>query len=246
MLGLRSGWGTTAEVPLHEIRKLKALATGTCSQRLQQLSRFAAWRSLPKKARSQYKLPQPSDFFAGDSSSSVTLPQGAMKCVLHISHSRIFTSKGYIPYGVSQNAIAQERGISDRTVRRHHALLSTPKKQIVQAKAAYKHIQQALRWDAPSFAPEPDISVQRCSDGQITLTEPSGKVGKPHTVVLKPDRLFEYGDRYWIYRCNLYQPKFTLCTMAYRRGEYLRSLKAAAGGEGETREQQLRKFFPLL
>jgi hypothetical protein len=100
-------------------------------------------------------------------------------------------------------------------------------RQIVQAKAAYTHITQAMEWASSTIAPEPDITVRwnRCKDslvyeGYYTLTEASCPGANPHTVEITPQRFFRYADRTWIYRCNVYQPIFKLCTMAAAREDY--------------------------
>jgi hypothetical protein len=205
--------GASGYEPLHKLFQLRALATGLTTQRLQQLSRFAAWRRLPGRYRKTYRLPQPDAFFEPRDFLSDKNATRELKCVMHIGKFRIFTSKGFVPYGVTQKTIASERGYkSDRTIRRHLNALGVQKRQIVQSKGAYKSIMDALAWDSPGIAPEPTISMTRV--GQLTLlTEPSGRVGMPHSTPVSSDRFFEYGARFYIYRCNLYKPTFRLSTM---------------------------------
>ncbi len=233
-LGL-PGWGTTAEVPLHQIGELRALATGAVAQRRQQRSRFAAWRALPTKARKQYKLPQPQDFFSPGAtphnsglklkSQSAQLQEGeqrpshdnatagGIRCLLHIGRKRIFVSKGFNPFGTSQEGIAWERNYCDRTVQRHIDRIQLPHRQLVQSKRAYGHLQEAMRWDCPSIAPEPGISLSKLR-GRNILSETSGTVGvNPYSQEVTPERFFKYGHRDWMYRCNIYKPEFKLCTM---------------------------------
>jgi hypothetical protein len=223
-LGLNS-WGVVAEIPLDQmISCLRATATAAVSQREQQLSRFAAWRNLPASARKVYKLPQPEAFFDGSHRPSDNLPRGGIRCLIHIGQHRIFTSKGFIPFGVSQPTIGKERRLTDRTVRRHLGQLGIEKRQIVQAKSAYREIREALRWDSPGIAPEPDISMRRIGQAVI-LTEPSGHVGKPHSTAIRAERLFSYGDRNYIYRCNLYRPALKLCSTKRSIVNYKRLLE---------------------
>ncbi len=226
-LGLNS-WGVVAEIPLHQaITCLRATATAAVTQREQQLSRFAAWRALPAEARKVYRLPHPEAFFDGTHRPSDNLPRGGIRCLIHLGERRIFTSKGFIPFGVSQKSVGQERRLSDRTVRRHLNQLRIEKRQIVQAKSAYGEIKEALRWDSPAIAPEPDISMRRIGQAVI-LTEPSGHVGKPHSTAIRAERFFSYGDRNYIYRCNLYRPGLQLRSTRYSILNYKRLLKKRA------------------
>lgn len=263
---ISSPWGVVAEVPLHEaIAHLRALATVATTQKLQTLSRWAAWRSLPAAARKAHRLPQPEEFFkpglAGATSHTTNgrtrspdkasqsvkdqddeqrrsddLPQGRIRCLLHVGSKRIFVSKGLVPFGTSQPAIALERGYSDRTIQRQVKALGVPYRQLVQAKAAYGTIRQALEHDADSCQPEKNISWQVRSDrfdGSGVLTDQSGTVGKTHSVTVTPERFFNYGGKDWIYRCNLYQPTLKLCTMRRSVSNYRKRMlqkSAVAGG----------------
>lgn len=266
-------WGVPAVVPLHEVLSLTGLrkiATLATTQKLQQQSRYAAWRSLPAAVRKTTRLPRPEEFFAPGASErtilgrhkrngaslspagentqasqdtkdlasqrlSDNLPQGSIRFVLAIGPKCIFASKGLPPYGTSQPTVAWERGYSSRTVQRH--LSTVEKRQLVQTKAAYSLIQQAIDHDAPSCTPEDDIHWQMRMDrldGSGTLTEPSGRAGKPHTVKIKPERFFNYAGRDWLYRCNLYNPILKLCTMRraglnYKR--FVTNLKQTRGGQ---------------
>ena len=90
-----AGWGPTAEVPLTDLPQLRPLATAIITQREQQLSRFAAWRSLPtQELRQTYRLPQPEEFFDWKPRRlSDTLPSGSLRCVIHVGKRRVFVSK---------------------------------------------------------------------------------------------------------------------------------------------------------
>lgn len=76
-----STWGVTAQVPvfcLSSLQNFRAAATAAATLRLQQLSRYAAWRALPESVRNPvnpatgekeaYHLPQPSDLFRAGAS----------------------------------------------------------------------------------------------------------------------------------------------------------------------------------
>lgn len=229
-----NAWGVTVEVTLAEIflslAELRAYATAAVTQRKQQLARYAAWRNLPKSARckkdaqgktTSLHLPQPSDFFESEKNRpSHDSDKGGIPFLLAIGKRWISVSKGFVPYGASLPAIAQERGYKcDRTVQRHLKLVGMEAKQVIQSKAAYGAIKEAIRWDSPSIAPEPDISVSWSRSG-YTMTEPAGRHGNPYQFKLNPERLFTHKDRPYIYRCNLYNPTLKLCRMSAARREF--------------------------
>lgn len=229
-------WGFTGEIPLHEISKLKPLATGIIAQRLQQRSRYASWRSLPAPARGIYKLPQPDVFFRGDGQPSDNSPSGGIPCLLHVGKRRIFVSKGFIPFGTNQQSIAKERNQSDRTVRRHISKIGLERKQLVQAKGAYSLVRQALDHVVDFESEKDDVRVRFPDSfgfGEAILSERPGGIGKECHTHIKPGRIFRYGDKDWMYRCNLYKPVFRLKTMQYRQREY----KAAVEAQQEQRQR---------
>lgn len=225
-------WGATAEVRLYQIilssTDLKAVGTASTAQRLQQLSRYAAWRNLPKNVR-HYKdvsgkqcslhLPQPSEFFnSEDNRLSHDSSGGSTRFVLKIGERWVSVSKGFIPFGASQPAIARERGYCNRTISRHLDRAGIDRKQVIQCKAAYGHIRAAISHDAPSVAPEEDIYLEWRREGYY-LTEPTGRKGNPYRYPVSSDRFFRHGDREYIYRCNLYAPVLHLCRQtALRKG----------------------------
>lgn len=227
-------WGATAEVQLIEIlslEELRAIATGATVQRLQQLSRYAAWRKLPKNIRHPHAnvtlhLPQPTEFFDNsDELPSHDSAEGGIKFVLKITDKWISTSKGFTPYGTSQATVAKERGYSTVTIQRHLKAIGMESKQIIQSKAAYGKIRQALEWSSVSFAPEPDIQLTYITrSDSYKLTEPSGgRHGDPYSFPIQSGRMFKHGDREYIYRQSLYKPLFKLCKMSATRKAYLRS-----------------------
>lgn len=218
-------WGVAVRVPLYQLISLadwRAIATAATTQRKQQLSRYSAWRALPTQARQVYRLPQPGQFFQGEVKHRLSddSASGSIRCLIHCGQRRVFVSKGFIPFGTNQHSIALERGCSERTVQRHLKRVGVEAKQIVQAKGAYRYVKEAIRWDSPSMAPETDISIKWGRDGEYRLTERSGRVGNLHTISVTGDRFFEYGDRTYIYRCNLYNLDLPLCKMSGRRKAY--------------------------
>lgn len=229
-------WGVTAEVGLHQILDLKSLraaATVATAQRLQQLSRFSAWRNLSAQARKTIRLPQPDDFFQGmqtgqfsDDSASGNLP----RCCIHIGRRRAWVSKGFIPFGTNQKAIARERGMCDRTIQRHLNLMGIDRRQIVQSKADYKLAANVINHDAGSVSIADDFSLYSRGDDYY-LTERSGNIGELHTHKVASvgftaihSRFFQYGSKpkIWLYRTNIYRPSVKLCTMSAARTNYRR------------------------
>jgi hypothetical protein len=239
-------WGVTAKVGLHQIlvlRDLRAAATASVTQRLQQLSRFAAWRALPEPIRhpidpetgekQTFHLPQPDDFFQrmqqgqfSDDSASGNLP----RCCIHIGKRRAWVSRGFIPFGTSQTAIARERGICDRTIRRHLALFEVESRQIVQSKAEYRAAAECIARDAGGVEPSKDVLLRSSEDGSYYLNEQglggrySHKVGEVGFNGIH-SRFFRYGKKptVWLYRCNIYNPAVKLCTMSAARSTYRKS-----------------------
>lgn len=224
-------WGVVSEVGLHtilDLKSLRAAATASTAQRLQQLSRFAAWRKLPAPARKKYRLPQPDAFFMeGQQRLSDDSALGSIRCCIHISKRRIWTSKGFIPFGVSQNAIAQERNVSDRTVRRHLNLMEIDRRQIVQSKGEYRLASDCLAHDGGGVEASEDVILRSSEDGRYFLNEKGlggfnavkvGEVGF-HRI---QSRFFSYGKKpkIWLYRCNVYNPTIKLCTLKSRRTEF--------------------------
>lgn len=251
-------WGATAEVQLIEIlslEELRAIATGATVQRLQQLSRYAAWRKLPKNIRLPHPgvtlhLPQPTEFFDSDELPSRDSAIGGINFVLKITEKWISTSKGFTPYGTSQATVAKERGYSTVTVQRHLKAIGMKSKQIIQSKAAYGKIRQALHWSSMSFAPEPDIQlIYSVRSDSYKLTEPSGgRHGDPYTFPISKGRMFKHGDREYIYRQSLYKPLFKLCKMtatrkAYSDGEHTTKNLRALCSTGCSKEVEVRDLI---
>lgn len=240
-------WGVPSEVGLHQIlslAQLRAAATASTAQRLQQLSRFAAWRKLPAQARKTYKLPQPTDFFPGEEAQRLSdnHAKGSIRCVIHIGKRRVWTSRGFIPFGVSQQSIALERGLSDRTVQRHLSSLGIDRRQIVQSKSEYRIAANAISHDAGSVGLSDDFTLYSRGDDYY-LSERSGSVGEVHTHKVGTvgfsaihSRFFRYGkkEKLWLYRCNIYQPTEKLCTMSAAKARFRRERTTKTLRRGDT------------
>lgn len=237
-------WGVTASIPLFHLSSLqifRAAATAATTQRLQQLSRFAAWKNLPPQKRKKIRLPQPERFFPSgkqqsgfsDDSASGNLPP----CCIHIGRKRAWVSRGFVPFGTSQEAIARERSLCTRTVRRHLNLLQIERRQLVQSKGDYKIVADCLAHDAGSTKPSDHTWLHSNAAGEYFLlewqqdTETEGRYNKVkvgevgfHRI---QSRFFQYGKngKTWLYRTNLYKPSVTLCSMSAARTNYRRVCK---------------------
>lgn len=247
--GKRAGhapWGITTEhVPLHEIlslTKLRAIATAATAQRLQQLSRYAAWRNLPPAARKTIKLPQPDAFFPNEEEQRLSDNNavGSIRCLIHIGRRRAWVSKGFIPFGTSQNAIARERGVCDRTVQRHLNLVGIDRRQVVQSKAEYKLAADSINHDGGSIQMADDFALYtREDDYYLSETSLSGvHIHKVATVGFSriQSRFFTYGKKpkIWLYRTNIYKPALKLCTMSAARSRYRQECTTTSARRGGT------------
>lgn len=251
-------WGVTAEIGLHQILDLKSLraaATASTAQRLQQLARFAAWRKLPAPARKLTRLPQPDDFFKGkqDSGFSNNSASGNLpRFCIHIGKRRAWTSRGFTPFGVSQNAIAQERNVSDRTVRHHLNLMGIERRQVVQSKSEYRLASDCLNHDGGGVAPSEDV-ILRSQDDSYYLTEKGpgghhstlvGTVGFTHI----HSRFFSYGakPKIWLYRTNIYKPSIKLCSVSARRNEFAKDTTTSARRGNATPCKRVKSSLEFL
>ncbi len=235
-LGLEN-WGATAVLPLGEVlQKCRQLATAIATQQLQKQSRYAAYNSLNKAEKQVFTMPTALDVVNRGKTACHQTPRRATKipCLLHVGKKRAFVSKGFIPFGVSQEAIAYELTISDRTVRRHLSDLKVERRQLVQAKDAYRFIKAGIQLDLDRCLGEPGIWYEQ-GDREIILHEPNGLTSSKrkggHRIPMSGnnlhpecDRFFSYYGKTWIYRCNLYALTHELKAMRVARKSYKRSL----------------------
>jgi hypothetical protein len=241
LLGLTS-WGAVTRIPIFELSslgKLRAYATAAVTIRQQQLSRFAAIENLTAAERRRLRVPKPGDFFQSSDQVPSDVPQqvakcGVLPCVLHVGPRRVFTSKGFIPYGASQRAIAlaQNYGCT-RTVYRHHELLGIPRRQLVQTKAAYSPIVKILADDSATgdrgylSLGEGNDEVSVCSvkqhgERRSKLFEHNGRTSseRPSGALVTRSSFFKFWGRDWIYRPNIYQPVLKLDKLKAREHEF--------------------------
>lgn len=235
-LGIKK-WGAVAVLPLGEVlENCREIATAITVQQLQEQSRYAARKSLLKSESKVFTMPVASDVVQrGKKTASHKPVRGATNIpfLLHVGAKRAFVSKGFIPFGVSQVAVAAELNISDRTVRRHLASSEVESLQLVQAKHAYRFIKAGVELNLNNCLIEPGISFE-LTDRSIILHEPNGlsssKRKGGHSIPLtntlsgECDRFFNYYGQTWIYRCNLYSLSYEFNSMKFARRKYKKSL----------------------
>jgi hypothetical protein len=232
------GWGTVATLPLEEvIKNCRQHATAIVTQELQEQSRYAAYKSLDKSEKQSFNMPSAFDVIEAGRSASLKPLRGAIKIpyLLHISTKTAFVSKGFIPFGTSQEAVASNLGISDRSVRRHLTYLEVDRRQLAQAKNAYRFIKAGIELNLNDGLVEPNISY-RMTDREIILDEPNGHAKNRkkggHRIPLssnglttKCDRFFKCYGQTWIRRCNLYDLDYEFNSMRYARNKFKKSRK---------------------
>lgn len=238
-------WGITTEAALHEILslgRLRAIATTATAQRLQQLSRYAAWRALPAPTRKTIKLPQPDAFFPSGEEQRLSDNNalGSIRCLIHLGKRRAWVSKGFVPFGTSQHAISKERGICDRTVQRHLNLMGIDRRQIVQSKSEYRIAADSIKHDGGSIQMADNFALyERGDDYYLSESGLGGThIHKVATVNFSAihSRFFTYGKKpkIWLYRCNIYRPELKLCTMSAARSRYRRQCTTNSARWGGT------------
>ncbi len=171
------------------------------------------------KERKFTKVPEIDAILEQGGQSSQKPAKGQVPFLLWVGEKRAFVSKGFIPIGSSQESIAAELGISDRTVRRHISHLGVKRRQLVQAKAAYRTIGDGLDWWAEEVHAEPDrIWYKEAQDGSIWFYDSNGVSSsrKPAQKITR-DRFFSYRGKTWIYRCNLYSLDYATTSMRAAR-----------------------------
>lgn len=214
----KSDWGVTAEKTLGEILAgLRVLATELTAQDLQAKSKYAAVRSLPKEKRKTVKMFDTGELVETGGKSACETPdtranRNPSYC-LHISPTKIFASKNFIPYGSSQKSIGATQGLTDRTIRRHFAASKCERRQLVQAKASYKQALETLEF-LTSEDPQATIRVE----------DQPARSDQVYRVDLSINRLFRCCGKTWINRCNLYDLSYQLKGERFARKMYKRLL----------------------
>lgn len=235
-LNIRS-WGEVAEHPLWEVNeKIRAVTTGIITQSLQQKSRYAANLRLKPENRKVFGAPHPNELLEDERQSSLKSAEGEVPFVLHRSETKVFVSKSFTCFGASQEAIGQEIGIHEQTVRRHHSALGITKRQICQRKSEYAWIHRALEQDSPEFfafdvnRPTQTTHIGYQSNGETVRFVDGIPMGakkqtpNEYVVDMPADdferRFFKCGGQWWLARCNVYREEFSLKTMRAARRKW--------------------------
>lgn len=219
-LGLKS-WGTTATVLPDELwSNCRLFATTVTIQGLQQQSHYAARRCLKDKT---YKV-----LTANEVVSEVTAPcpepgwrATSVPYAIASEGGKLFVSKGYIYHGVTQETIAGELAISDRTVRDHLAKTGVVRVQQVKHCAAYSEIVMAMEWGAAQWTARDGTSIQRAGDHYLLFERngwDSSSRKEGHRVTLK--HFFKYKGKTWRLLPNLYFIRHDLTSAKYSRRRY--------------------------
>ncbi|MEC4817297.1 MAG: RepA [Scytonema sp. PMC 1069.18] len=233
-LNLRN-WGEVAEVPLLLVNsKIRAVVTGIVTQSKQQKSRYAANSQLKPEYRKAFGAPHPNELLGDIGQSSPKLAVGEVPYVLHMSESRVFVSKSFIHFGVSQVAIGHKLGLNERTVRRHLSELDIESRQICQRKHDYAWIKRALEHESTEFYSWDNDNKGRTTHvgyrllgNQVHFSDgiPLGaKKQVPNEYDLPAAdferKLFKCGGQWWLARCNVYREEFSLKTMRAARRRF--------------------------
>lgn len=265
----RRSWGTVASIPLLELYQLRYHATAAEVQHMQEQSHFAARAALEPEERKRFKIPKPAAFFGkqplgGRASQNRNERALLPPSCLHVSSRFIWVSRGFIPLGTCQSSVAKVRGFCDRTIRNHLSALEVERRQIVQSKAAYKHIAKAIEDEEtylnlhpgsndeytllgyiPGYLPyedPPEMKRYLIDKNGITFTlaEPNGASINFKPIKVSRKRFFQdKAGRWWQYRCNLYDLDYKLHSTQVSRDCYLSlAEKRARAAQDELRRHR--------
>lgn len=241
-----TSWGAVAVANLLDISKIRALTTATATQKLQQGSRYAANRRLKKEYRLLCGAPHPNELVRKiKRQPSLKSEKGETPpFVLHTSETRIFVSKNFTAFGISQHAISCDLGIHIRTVQRHQAALSMERRQLCQGKSEYGQLKRSTEEEASETWAWTD-GVQNKNLGYQTTGEtttffddrtPGAKKGSGANQWKMPAgdlgrRLFAIGrkqKRYFMAKCNIYREQMELTSMRASRKAFRRKVEQLA------------------
>lgn len=225
-------WGAVSVQNLLELRNIRALTTATLTQKLQQRSRYAANCKLKPDWRKLYGSPHPNELLGNIEQSSLKTPEGQVPCVLHISETRLFVSKGFIAFGTSQQTIAKKLGIHPVTVQRHQKTAGMISRQLCQAKSEYAWVDLSLKKEAPEFyvfKGSGDHNIGYRTVGDKVIFEDGIPKGSKHQQVNQfsapveefKNRFFKLGKKYYLAKCNIYREDYELKAMYKARSEHL-------------------------
>lgn len=209
-------WGETAYVNFEDLQSLSsARATGTeiATQKTQRSAYSAAIGSLDSEERKKYPVVETQKIFAQVEKASLckTGLRAPNFLILHVSERYLFVSKGFIPYGTNQSAIARQLGVSDRTVRRQ--LARVERRQIAQAKGEYANLHKTLLSEGGGGI-----------NDSYTIEERAGHTSHFDSLEVCPARFFKCMGKTWLTRNNLYNLNYLLVKERFARRKYKRSL----------------------
>lgn len=239
------GWGAVTTITIFQLDKLRPLATAIHIQWRQEQSRFTAWHSLCKRDRELYPsgIPAIKEFF-DEKQCFEKIAQGHLPFVIHISSKRVWASKSFVPCGIAQKTLADEKQYSVRQLTNHLKACGMKALQIVQAKSEYRELEQAMAWDAPDFlSASGQLEAVQITDELYQVTERVGKSTKTHTTTMSDQRFFQYLGQTWTYRCNLYQPIFDLLSMRRARSNFRQIVKKSLQNSRSEGAEELRVCF---
>jgi hypothetical protein len=223
-LGL-TDWAGVVDVRLVDVNQnIRPLVTGACTQDLQSKSHYAAVTNLKKRERAFFAPPKADAIVQSKKVSSLKSDEGQVLFLLHVGQKRAFVSRSFVPFGASQRSIGSKLGISDRTVRRHLNALGLDRRQLMQAKGEYKRVQEAMKHQADFFQAADDMYLVSCGN-EWELQEKSRGGKEWHKSYVTPESFCNYYDKTWIYRCNLYEERYTLTSMKRSRDIFKQSQK---------------------
>lgn len=230
---IRRAWGVASEIPVFQLDQLRAHATAVEVQDLQSQSHFAA-KVASAKDRKRLRVPTPEDLFEAAVRASRNPDGGALlPFVSKITASRFWVCKSFRVLGVAQTTAAKARSYCDRTIRHHLSLLGIESKQIVQAKADYGRIAEAIDqgsqyesygegaseitllgnvtgWNHEKDQPILQHKLCEGEPGDF----PRGGIDAPRS------RFFQAMGKWWMYRCNVYNLSYPLHSMEKARDKW--------------------------
>jgi hypothetical protein len=240
-----ANWGAVAVVNLLDIStKIRALTTATATQKLQQGSRYAANRRLKKEYRLLFGAPHPNQLVKDKRPPSLKSEKGEIPpFVIYTSETRIFVSKSFTAFGISQHSISCDLGIHIRTVQRHQAAIGMDRRQLCQGKSEYGQLKRSIEeessesWAWTDGVQNKNLGYQSTSE-TITFFDgltPGAKKARANQWRMSAGdldrRLFAIGrkqKRYFLAKCNIYREKLDLTSMrASRKAFRLRLDKLA-------------------
>lgn len=209
-------WGEVAYVNFDELSSLadvRSTATQTVAQAAQRKAYYSAKHGLNKEDRKKYPVVEPYKIFKR--LKKERLCENGSRApnflILHISARYVFVSKGFIPYGTSQEAIANSLGVSERTVRRH--LAEVERRQIAQSKGEYRHLHKTLLSTGGGGINESYIIEER-----------AGHTSHYDDLKVSPARFFTCLGQTWLTRNNLYDLNYQLVGEKTARRKYKKYL----------------------